>query len=406
MAYATLLLFLSLGVAAAVRVDQRSQKMEGTDTTLYTCSQGFAQSGHNQLGSVPVDECEQTCTDTPTCVSYDVSGNKCYLSTTTADSTDGGALTSNAAYTYCEKAYSCSQGFAQSGHNQLGSVPVDECQQKCTDTPTCVSYDVSENKCYLSTTTADSADGGALTSNAAYMYCEKVFIPTSAPTSAPTPQPTDIVVNNNPSACVGGGDPHITSFDGEQYTAFVETGVARSGRLELASDDIGEFWLVKNDRVHIQGRYYPIQGHPRVNIKMLAVGGPFLQGNILIVRPVEIGSIQWNGNPILQEKGAEFNVDGLVNASQAPGLAPVWREEPWEKVLLQLPMGVSVQVDRNAKALAFKITMRPLEGGQDGQCGNFNGVAADDTKSEIQGRFDWHVKRADSLFVAAKVSAA
>ena len=47
---------------------------------------------------------------------------------------------------------------------------------------------------------------------------------------------------------------------------------------------------------------------------------------------------------------------------------------------MELPLGIRLTVNRWQQSLAIAIHMRQLAGGQYGQCGNFNGVVADDTQ--------------------------
>lgn len=69
-------------------------------------------------------------------------------------------------------------------------------------------------------------------------------------------------------------------------------------------------------------------------------------------------------------------------------------------VHMDLPLGVHLQVMRWANHLNVRITMAPHEGGQDGSCGNFNGIAADDTTQAIQARIGQRVPANELLFNA------
>ena len=105
--------------------------------------------------------------------------------------------------------------------------------------------------------------------------------------------------------CVIWGDPHVLTFDAQQE--FVNQHPDPRAFLRMRStgkNDVvnvmeeGQFWLVKSDDVHIQGRY---NKRPNANTTVLgglAVGGPFLKGNTFIVRPL-VGKITWNGDEVL-----------------------------------------------------------------------------------------------------------
>jgi hypothetical protein len=64
----------------------------------------------------------------------------------------------------------------------------------------------------------------------------------------------------------------------------------------LSLNQTGDFWFVKNDWVHVQGRFpFSHEFAPDgAAIGAVAVGGPFLGGRVLLVEPLN-GGMDWNG---------------------------------------------------------------------------------------------------------------
>merc|ERR1712039_128101 len=165
----------------------------------------------------------------------------------------------------------------------------------------------------------------------------------------------------------------------------------------------GDFWIVKSPQVNIQGRYGPTQWTENglSATLALAVGGPFLQGHVLIIEP-QNGQITWDGEPILQEFPSDWSVPGLITARYHE------LEEPISKAMLHMPMvhGIDVElpqdlritVNRWSKHVDLVIHMRAQAGGQDGHCGNFNGDASDDSMDVIKARMELKVPDEDLLF--------
>merc|ERR1712060_790950 len=131
----------------------------------------------------------------------------------------------------------------------------------------------------------------------------------------------------------------------------------------------------------------------------LAVGGEFLQGHVLIVEALN-GKMTWDGEPILQDFPSDWSVQGLITAHHHEVDEPIDRAQshrPIHGVDVELPLGIRLTVNRWMKHLDLSIRMRPLAGGQDGHCGNFNGVA-DDTLDLINGRMELKVSKEELLF--------
>jgi len=169
-------------------------------------------------------------------------------------------------------------------------------------------------------------------------------------------------------SCMLWGDPHVYVFDKQAHIRVVEQ---------------GDFWIVRSDCVEIQGRYAE-QGV----ITAVAVGGSFLQGHIFALEP-SVGRSMWDGHKVLTGFPSTFTIEGLIHATYSdqgkhvdPGLGGL----PLKSVELELPLGIRLTVNRWPEHLDVLITMRPLPGGQDGHCGNFNGDSSDDSLELIQAR--------------------
>jgi len=196
-----------------------------------------------------------------------------------------------------------------------------------------------------------------------------------------TPAPT-----GPPSTCLIWGDPHLDTFD-HAFPSFYEE---------------GEFWLVRSKMVAIQGRYLATQftnGLSATNA--IAVGGPFLLGHTVVVGPLNGGQILFDGEPALTNFPssaalagvATLRYDGqgnLVDAAQG--------HLDMRVVHMDLPLGVQVEVFRWENHINVRITMAPRVGGQDGHCGNFNGLAEDDTSEQIKARIGMGIVDGECLF--------
>merc|ERR1712066_287868 len=172
------------------------------------------------------------------------------------------------------------------------------------------------------------------------------------------------------------GDPHAMTFDGlhsDYYTT-------------------GEFWIVKSATVMVQGKYSPTHATNGLAVtKQIAVGGSFLKGHHLIVGEEHA---TWDGQPILTTFPSQFHdTEGLVSIvyNNVGQLLQPGREGKSLHVLhVTLPGQVTMQINRwneegEGRYINTKITMPPQEG-QDGQCGNFNGIVADDARLMVKAR--------------------
>jgi len=196
-----------------------------------------------------------------------------------------------------------------------------------------------------------------------------------------------------PGDCLLWGDPHVETFD-HGFPNFYEE---------------GEYWVVKSDMVWIQARYLAT---PFTNglsaTHQIAVGGDFLSGHKIVVGPMENGQITLDGNPILTTFPSQYSDptcggSGITLSYNGEGKLVDNAQGHLERhiVHMDLPLGVHLQVMRWANHLNVRITMAAVGGGQDGSCGNFNGLAEDDSTAAIKGRIGQRVPACDLLFHAA-----
>jgi len=189
-------------------------------------------------------------------------------------------------------------------------------------------------------------------------------------------------------------DPHISVFDGMQVSLLQGSLATRSVEAP------GIKWLVQSGPVHIQARYLPDTTLAEKNmfVEAVAVGGPFLGNSTLVVESLH-GNVIWNGEPILKTMPSEFEVAGLVRARRQRGSVVVQdTAQPSAGIDIELPLGVSLVINRFKHHVNVAIEMPQLEGGQDGLCGNFNGIAADDALDIALRRRDPDVLPRQSLF--------
>jgi len=197
--------------------------------------------------------------------------------------------------------------------------------------------------------------------------------------------------------CVIWGDPHILTFDNKRVDFYTQ----------------GQYWLVKSNTVHIQGLYRPTHATSGLSVmKAIAFGGPFMRGNKIIIETQNAYFIPAGGaqQPIITGFPANFDQGDLhvrydsMGATMQKGRAGM----AMHVVHLQLPLGVSVQVNRWMEAsegnyINAKVHMS-AQPGQDGHCGNFNGNQADDDRLQIRARVGTTgVAPADLLFLGGKI---
>jgi len=127
---------------------------------------------------------------------------------------------------------------------------------------------------------------------------------------------------------------------------------------------------------------------------MVAIGGPLLKGNKLIIGPLDA---TWNGVPILTGFPSHFIQPGLltVDYDNVGALVDNDRDESKKRIVHVkigdgTPEGISVQINRwtaspGNEYVNWRISMHSRPG-QDGHCGNFNGNAADDDRLAVRQR--------------------
>jgi len=182
------------------------------------------------------------------------------------------------------------------------------------------------------------------------------------------------------------GDPHFWTFDNPQGQKIGNPADAYPN---------GDFWMVKTPTVWIQGRYRPTKwlmkrGNDRACTRAIAIGGPFIQNNKLIIEAMTEsttsdapGKITYNGNAILTTFPSTFS-EGPVSVkyhNTGTSLDPRMKL-PLHIVDVSLPENVQVQVDRWTEHIDGQITMPPGVG-MDGHCGNFNGNPSDDQSATV-----------------------
>jgi len=152
---------------------------------------------------------------------------------------------------------------------------------------------------------------------------------------------------------------------------------------------------VKSNKISIQVRYLPTKFTKGVGVtKMVAIGGPLLKGNKLIIGPL---AATWNDAPILQGFPSHFAQPGILTVDYNnvgtlvdTDLDPSKKQIVHVKIEDGTPQGITVQINRwtaspGNEYVDWKISMHSLPG-QDGLCGNFNGNTADDNPLAVRQR--------------------
>jgi len=167
------------------------------------------------------------------------------------------------------------------------------------------------------------------------------------------------------------GDPHFFGFD------------TRSKKFDQFRT--GNFWIVRSSAVWIQGHYFPgnLRRPSATYLRKVAIGGPFLQGNTMMI---ETSNSWWNDDSrilSLNSVGRHewTGMSGGVNATSETV------DGTKTRVSIALPFDVRVKIRINnepsGQKLAFMslvLGMRQITG-QDGHCGNFNQDASDDSEA-------------------------
>jgi len=193
--------------------------------------------------------------------------------------------------------------------------------------------------------------------------------------------------------CTIADDPHINVFDGKQISLLqghgkLDTGAVQMLKRFIKDGETGDMWVVKSDKVSIQARYARDDSLAEENlfVRSIAVGGRFMNGSKLIIGPLD-GWVSYNGQPILNSTPSKFHVSGLINATRHANSTLVQNPHSSNPGIdMELPDGVKLVINRQPHYINVQITMKPVKGGQDGLCGNFNGDPDDDDLELIEAR--------------------
>jgi len=194
-------------------------------------------------------------------------------------------------------------------------------------------------------------------------------------------------------SCTIWGDPHITVFDSGLF------GAPEADPVNILTS--GDYWLVKNDDISIQGRYgttkFTVDGQSA--LLELAVSGPFVRNETLIVQPTN-GKVTWDGESILKQIPSEF-VRPFTRLKYMDGddhIDNVLSGYPVKLIRAFFVRNVEILINRWPEHIDVIIRMPQQLGGQDGHCGNFNFDPNDDTKELILERTGGVVSAEESLF--------
>lgn len=135
-------------------------------------------------------------------------------------------------------------------------------------------------------------------------------------------------------------DPHISGCDNvddvgpaslsrklslrSAHSTLRSRGMSFSKRpMDIKAYDAGDFWLVRSSPIEIQGRFrLSAEFVPgRAAFGAIAVGGPFLNGSVLIVRPMD-GVVTLDGQSLEMRDSVNLesikSADGHMSISQRP----------------------------------------------------------------------------------------
>mmetsp|Transcript_10993 Transcript_10993/g.38723 ORF Transcript_10993/g.38723 Transcript_10993/m.38723 type:complete len:476 (-) Transcript_10993:171-1598(-) len=233
---------------------------------------------------------------------------------------------------------------------------------------------------------SNALKGCPVTTATSYMAAGTPLAATKRPSSTVAPVEEGLIpaqdTKTTKTCIVWGAGPHISTFD-RAFSDF---------------NNEGEVWLVKSTEVHIQAKFLKIKNtHGLALTRAVAVGGPFMQGHIMKISPLEDGGhIWWDDQEVLATDGS-FDLSGLGKATY-DGMGGAYQTvEAKHVVHLALNLGVNLEVMRWSSHVSVKIDMLP-QAGQDGYCGNFNDQEFDDSFVEVKQRLGLKVAKQDMLF--------
>ena len=155
----------------------------------------------------------------------------------------------------------------------------------------------------------------------------------------------------------------------------------------------------------IQGRYAGTKYTLGLaSTQKVVIAGKFIQGHKIEVEPMDAelgGSIRVDGQVVLQSFGTLEVGGARITYDNIGELVDQAKSQLGSKqiVHLDLPSGIQMEVLRWANYLDLRIRqLGPLVGGQDGSCGNYNGLAEDDSTQAIFSRIGPRVSSAEGLF--------
>jgi hypothetical protein len=213
--------------------------------------------------------------------------------------------------------------------------------------------------------------------------------PTPRPTRKPTPMPTPEPTECTAASCQAYADPHVSGFDNQNNAGPASLSLSQIHRFvgnrpgDLNLNQTGDFWFVKNDLVHIQGRFaFSHEFAPDgAAIGAVAVGGPFLGGSVLLVEPLS-GGVEWNGARVFCDTSDALDGLGKIQCLEGQGKLPKMMSDL--EIDFPIPLtscsnaALKMKINRFEHHVDVKMTVPPLPGGISGECGNFNGVPEDD----------------------------
>jgi hypothetical protein len=198
-------------------------------------------------------------------------------------------------------------------------------------------------------------------------------------------------------SCLGFGDPHFVGFEmakGEHWKKLPH----------FDHYGTGSFWIVHSNAVWIQG-YYAAANTRRpayTNLRKVAIGGPFLGKNTLMV---EGSNIWWNEQPHI----LDFSVpqkqswSGHVGAGAVTATSISTPSKTTVELAFPADLNISISIYQYPHVpyllpkFNMLINMRQIIG-QDGHCGSFNGDSSDDTHYLIKTRWNQQLPVARHLF--------